>query len=129
MWPGEDPKLAEKLDDSRIPDAVVEEGKRLYAAGKLTQKEELRPKAVLQLDNNLADAIRKMGELEEILAELPGMDCGSCGAPTCRSLAEDIVLGRAQRADYVFILREQINTLAQELLLLAKKRPQALKED
>ncbi|HPT67810.1 MAG TPA: [Fe-Fe] hydrogenase large subunit C-terminal domain-containing protein [Bacillota bacterium] len=122
-------KLAEKLDDSRIPDAVVEEGKRLYAAGKLTQKEELRPKAVLQLDNNLADAIRKMGELEEILAELPGMDCGSCGAPTCRSLAEDIVLGRAQRADCVFILREQINTLAQELLLLAKKRPQALKED
>jgi Na+-translocating ferredoxin:NAD+ oxidoreductase RNF subunit RnfB len=28
-------------------------------------------------------------------AELPGLDCGACGAPDCRALAEDIVKGLA----------------------------------
>ena len=28
---------------------------------------------------------------------LPGLDCGSCGAPTCRALAEDIVRGEHQK--------------------------------
>ena len=34
-----------------------------------------------------------MTEIENICSELPGLDCGSCGAPTCVSFAEDIVKG------------------------------------
>jgi Na+-translocating ferredoxin:NAD+ oxidoreductase RNF subunit RnfB len=26
---------------------------------------------------------------------LPGIDCGSCGAPTCRAFAEDVIKGLA----------------------------------
>ena len=32
-----------------------------------------------------------MMAIEKLQEELPGIDCGSCGAPTCRAFAEDIV--------------------------------------
>ena len=35
------------------------------------------------------ERIRKLKE------ELPGIDCGCCGAPTCRAFAEDVVRGNA----------------------------------
>ncbi len=49
----------------------------------------------LRLDGNMAVAIRKLAEIDRLLRGLPGQDCGLCGCPTCASLAEDIVLGRA----------------------------------
>lgn len=121
-------KLAEKFQNCDLPEEVRQLGKRLYRQGFMTRKGILQPRTVLQLDDNLADAIRKMEKLESILEALPGLDCGSCGSPTCRSLAEDIVLEMAQPSDCVFILREQVNTLAEELLRLAQLRPRALKE-
>lgn len=32
-----------------------------------------------------------MQEVERVLEKLPGLDCGMCGCPTCRSQAEDTV--------------------------------------
>ena len=51
--------------------------------------------------------IKKIGRY--ITAELPGLDCGSCGAPTCKALAEDIVRGEASVNDCIFVLREFFN--------------------
>ena len=34
---------------------------------------------------------REIIETEEYLKKLPGIDCGACGAPTCRCHAEDVV--------------------------------------
>ena len=34
---------------------------------------------------------------------LPGFDCGACGAPDCRALAEDIVQKKANVSDCVFM--------------------------
>ena len=34
-----------------------------------------------------------MAEMDEIYELLPQIDCGSCGAPTCRTFAEDVVKG------------------------------------
>jgi Na+-translocating ferredoxin:NAD+ oxidoreductase RNF subunit RnfB len=47
--------------------------------------------------------------------QFPDLDCGSCGAPSCRALAEDVVRGLAKESDCIFILREQIQDLANEL--------------
>ncbi len=44
---------------------------------------------------SLAEAIEKMENIEAITALLPGLDCGSCGSPTCRAYAEDIYNGFA----------------------------------
>ncbi len=57
---------------------------------------------VMNLDSNVAVALGKMQELERIVGSLPGLDCGSCGAPSCHALAEDIVRGRAQVTDCIF---------------------------
>jgi Na+-translocating ferredoxin:NAD+ oxidoreductase RNF subunit RnfB len=32
-----------------------------------------------------------MSEIQKLKEELPGIDCGSCGAPSCRAFAEDVV--------------------------------------
>jgi len=51
--------------------------------------------AVAQIDSDRKSAIRKMAEVRRIFSELPELDCGSCGSPTCRAFAEDVVKGQA----------------------------------
>ncbi|MDL2224766.1 4Fe-4S dicluster domain-containing protein [Eubacteriales bacterium OttesenSCG-928-M02] len=83
----------------------------------------LEPKNVMKLDDDISKAIRKMERMEQIYEELPGLDCGSCGAPTCRALAEDIVRGEATELDCIFKLRDKLKVLAQELVTLADNQP------
>lgn len=59
----------------------------------LQREKELKYRPVLQLDNDLNVALKKMEEMGKVLSELPGIDCGVCGAPTCRAFAEDVVRG------------------------------------
>ena len=68
---------------------------------------EIIPKPVMKLDDNILSAIKKMEELERIYSQLPGLDCGSCGAPSCRTLAEDIVRGQATEFDCIIKLRKK----------------------
>lgn len=55
---------------------------------------DIEPFPVMKLDVDFKKALGKMANIEELLQSLPGIDCGACGAPTCRALAEDIVMGR-----------------------------------
>ena len=52
-----------------------------------------RPMA--QLSSNIAESMRMMADIQSLRADLPGLDCGACGAPTCRAFAEDVIRGRA----------------------------------
>lgn len=88
--------------------------------------EPVYPRPALQLDDDLATAIEKMRRLEATQAMLPGLDCGSCGSPSCRALAEDIVQGEAQDTDCVFVLRERVRVLAEEVVELARKLPPSM---
>ncbi len=72
------------------------------------------------LDENRAEAMRKMALLEEIYSRLPQLDCGSCGSPSCRDFAEDIVRGKAKERDCIFRLREKIEMLGKEINELSK---------
>ena len=56
-----------------------------------------------------------MARMEEIYAELPHLDCGSCGAPTCRALAEDIVRNTAKETDCIFKLKAKIQNVDDQL--------------
>lgn len=86
----------------------------------LTLSEPLKPNEVLQLDKDLSTAIKKLELIDKITEDLPGFDCGSCGAPTCRALAEDIVNKRASgEVDCIFKLREKVRLLAQEMIDLS----------
>ncbi|MBE6576788.1 MAG: 4Fe-4S dicluster domain-containing protein [Ruminococcaceae bacterium] len=54
-------------------------------------------------------AIAKMSEVECIYKSLPHLDCGSCGAPNCHALAEDIIKGEADEADCLIKLRDTVS--------------------
>jgi hypothetical protein len=81
---------------------------------------------VYQLDSDYEKARTMMEDMETIIASLPGLDCGSCGAPSCRALAEDIVRGTAAKTDCIFILRERLRDLTKELLELEAMEPPSL---
>ncbi len=66
---------------------------------------------VFKLGRDFAESFDKMQRVEELCKKFPGLDCGSCGAPSCRALAEDIVRGAADERDCIFILREYVNSL------------------
>lgn len=44
----------------------------------------------MNLDNDIEKAIKKLERIREIMCFLPNVDCGLCGAPNCKTLAEDI---------------------------------------
>jgi hypothetical protein len=44
-----------------------------------------------RLGNSIAESMRMMSEIQNLKNSLPGIDCGSCGAPNCRAFAEDVV--------------------------------------
>lgn len=69
---------------------------------------------IMKLDSNMNLAMQKLEQMEKISHSLPKLDCGSCGAPSCRALAEDIVRGFATESDCVFNLREKVKQLAEE---------------
>lgn len=71
---------------------------------------ELEYVGVMKLSEDISEAMRLMVELDKINDELPGLDCGACGAPSCRALAEDIVTGKAMLNDCLLILRRQAQT-------------------
>lgn len=67
------------------------------------QAEKIIPKPVFMLDENRAKALVKLGKIDKILCQLPGIDCGGCGAPNCHALAEDMVMGKAKMTDCIFL--------------------------
>lgn len=74
-----------------------------------------------KLGDDITTAIDKMRRLEEILQELPGINCGSCGAPNCRALAEDIVNGGARITDCIFKLKDNIEEYARNLIKMIRE--------
>ena len=48
---------------------------------------------ISRLSDSMAESIRMMSDIQKLRKSLPGIDCGSCGAPTCRAFAEDVIKG------------------------------------
>ncbi|HEY5584978.1 MAG TPA: [Fe-Fe] hydrogenase large subunit C-terminal domain-containing protein [Ruminiclostridium sp.] len=86
-------------------------------------------KPVMKLDQDVSKAMEKLEKLEKIYADLPGLDCGACGAPNCRALAEDIVREIANETDCIFKLRQRIRDLAEEMVDLGGKMPPVMDKD
>ncbi|NOQ25097.1 MAG: 4Fe-4S dicluster domain-containing protein [Bacteroidales bacterium] len=63
----------------------------------------IKPRSMMKLDINMAEAMKKMRRVKEIMKCLPDVDCGACGAPNCQALAEDIVQEQAVINHCIFI--------------------------
>ena len=56
--------------------------------------------------------------MEEIESRLYGLDCGSCGAPSCHALAEDIVRGYSTEDACIYLLKDKVESVRDSLLSL-----------
>lgn len=54
---------------------------------------------ISRLSNSMQESMRMMAEMQSIKQKLPGIDCGSCGAPNCRAFAIDVVKKQAELSD------------------------------
>lgn len=56
---------------------------------------------VYRLSDDFMEALRMTKRLNDILERLPKINCGYCGAPSCRAFAEDYVKGDKRRCKYL----------------------------
>jgi iron only hydrogenase large subunit-like protein len=76
---------------------------------------------VFKLGSDMEESIHMLSKVEELCLKFPGLDCGSCGAPTCKALAEDIVRETASENDCIHILRKMIHKISDEMSMLTNK--------
>ncbi len=82
---------------------------------KLLWDTDLTYEPVMELGATMQERFVKYAQMEDILKDLPGLDCGSCGAPTCATLAEDIVRGTATIDDCTVLLRQKMEAVLKAL--------------
>jgi Fe-S-cluster-containing hydrogenase component 2 len=83
----------------------------------------VEPRPAQKLDADRGNAIEKMRRMEELSARLPGIDCGACGAPTCRAFAEDVVQGRVEESGCPIMLQDRLRQSVADLSAILDHLP------
>ncbi|MBC7195568.1 MAG: hypothetical protein H5U37_07930, partial [Caldisericia bacterium] len=65
--------------------------------------EKINPRPTFILSSDMDTAAKILQEINLVYEILPKLDCGSCGAPSCKAFAEDVVLNRTNITDCKFI--------------------------
>lgn len=76
---------------------------------------EIKFEPVFRLGSTPQESMEILQKVEAIAARLPGLDCGSCGAPTCKALAEDVVRGDANERDCIHLLKNYLHQISSDL--------------
>jgi Na+-translocating ferredoxin:NAD+ oxidoreductase RNF subunit RnfB len=97
-----------------------------YRKKEFLMDESLASRPLRPLDDDISKAIAKMKERDRILADLPNIDCGACGAPSCKAFAEDVVLGEADRGACVFFWQRDLADRIEQLANLVKTQRHAI---
>lgn len=84
-----------------------------------TYERGITPRPVFSLNQDRQKALEMMEGIEALYAKLPQIDCGSCGAPTCRCFAEDVMRQEVSVEACIFMLRSRIKELSDEMHNLA----------
>ncbi len=71
-------------------------------------EDEVEYDPVLELASDPVKAMEIMLQIEEIEKKLPGIDCASCGSPTCACFAQDVATGKAELNDCVFLMKKEL---------------------
>jgi hypothetical protein len=127
----ENPYLARakaiKLQQSLPAGCLVDRGEveASYRKKVFLMDEYLAGRPLRPLDEDISRAIAKMKERDQILADLPRIDCGACGAPSCRAFAEDVVLGETDKASCVFFRQRELSDRVEQLVDLVRNQKHA----
>ncbi len=92
-----------------------------YRQGAFFMDAPLTARPLRPLDEDITRAITKMKERDRLLANLPRIDCGACGAPSCRAFAEDVVLGEAAQEICLFSRQQELTDRIEALARLVQR--------
>jgi len=84
---------------------------------------------VMKLDEDMRVAMEKMAQIEKIVDKLGGLDCGACGAPSCRALAEDVVRGLASTDDCIYNFNSNVKNLIKNMQKIEDYIPRTFREE
>ena len=84
---------------------------RRFPAEDFSLKAPIRPRPVRGTVDNLKERVQMRQIADDVLVALPGLDCGLCGAPTCKELAKDVSIGDATKDDCVFLSERRLQQL------------------
>lgn len=118
----ENPYVAEvKLKHLRkyMPVARSHMNMEEHAADLISWTTAVQYEPVLRLGDTMLESFSRLNQVERLCKKFPGLDCGSCGAPTCKALAEDIVRGDADERDCIYLLRDNLHKLVGEASVLS----------
>lgn len=73
--------------------------------------DDLKYSPVMQLGKTKQESFEKFAEVAAIVEKLPGLDCGSCGSPSCESFAEDVVRGYSALSGCVVLMRQRMEAI------------------
>lgn len=122
---GESRFIASQTVPHRVPDwnpseerlSLLEE---LHARGFTSLEFPIRARPRLPLSSDLRESMEKLHQLQIVHDRLPGINCGFCGRPSCRALAEDVVRGQGKVTDCVYEQRRRVGDLTREILEMIK---------
>ena len=96
----------------------------LYETGLWRFSEPIAALAQEALSDDIPTAMERLAKMNEFYAMLPGIDCGSCGHPSCRAMAVDLAKEEGEITDCIFKLKERITALSTQIFDLCAKNPQ-----
>ncbi len=99
---------------AELPDrnALIEaEARKRYPPEDLFAKAPIRPRPITGKLDDLKERVKRIKEAEAVLNTLPGLNCGLCGAPGCKTLAMDIASGNAQKTECIFFSKDRLEKL------------------
>lgn len=73
---------------------------------------EIKTRPVQPLAATISEGAAKAKEKIEIYERLPKKDCAACGAPDCKTFADDVIRGRAEVSECIFILLDELKEKA-----------------
>ena len=98
-------RLFERLERSKLREPIPEDNTLTDEMIDVMTIPEIKPRSILKLNDNFAEAFKMAERMKKIEKALPGVNCSACGAPSCAALAEDIVRGDANIDTCIFINR------------------------
>jgi len=89
--------------------------RELYKKNFFSLQGKIPPVPLQPLDEDVSRALQKLHQKRRLFEQLPGIDCGACGAPKCSAFAEDVVRGEAKAEECVFIAMQHFENLSAAL--------------
>jgi ferredoxin len=102
--------------------------RELYQKNFFALHGKIPPVPLQPLDEDVGRALQKLHQKRQFLEQLPGIDCGACGAPKCAAFAEDVVKGEAKAEDCVFLAMRNFESLSAALLEKVKAHSEKVRD-